>query len=1053
MNVSVVFKSILFSLALGLTSSLPAQNLSLYLNKFSTNEGLITNTNNNFVFKDSQGYVWVGSLDGLCRFDGKTSISFRPQENDSFSLPDPIIHSNFFEDSQTNIWFNTGSSLLFYDRQKESFKKVELKKGDTTFNYLQVFHFDKKDETLWLFGDKDQFIDKYPLIRLNTINPEIVKIIDYVEEYQFEGLKTYYLTQSQEHLVVIPQKSGWEIRTYKAGKPSLQKRYQDPLKRNCRLYSSYQESPEKIWLGTEAGLMQIDLRGEKILEPPSFNGDSIRKIRGIVPYDSTTLLIGTADKGIFLFDTKSGRYISQVYTIEGGFKDTFNKGIHSFYLDNCKTLWISTLSQGIFYSNLAKNRFTSHLQQNFGQKTSHNVRLLTQGPNGNIWVVTNKGIEILNSKGELLPDHPISHQAFETFKNKRIFYLFTDRQENVWVCTNSGLFVFHDDRPIFLEVTAKFPNPNDKKSPVFTYIQQLQSGQFLASTYGKGMIKVVQDSNGVFTYTPEYKDSHKGSSYTLLTETKNQNILVSKDRNELQFFNYRTGSLRLNQRISFKPLVTAIQEDTLRDCFWVGSSQGLFQLIRLEDSLRLEKVSLLPPKFESIKGILMDSLGTLWMSTNYGLLQYDPTGVSEKSENPYLKKPFRLFDETDGLQANEFNFWAYTQTKDQQFIFGGTNGITRFSPLHIPVYPVEAVPTITRVEINGETLKGRTRVKSIGGPNNPRDQLLLNTHERSFGFYFSAMDYGHPEACQFRYVLKNKHGKEINSGNENYVKYFDLEPGEYVFELFASNAEGDWNSQPYQLALKLVFHPHETLWFKLMLALIILASIYALYRNQIEHIRKRHLLTELENTILRVQMNPHFIFNSLNSIRNYILDQDVDTADDYLVELAILMRRVLEIADKPHISIAQEVELLTKYMELEALRFEKAFTYNFDIDPALDKNHSLLPTMILQPFVENSILHGFPGKGSERHISIEFLPVKGMEYLVCKVTDNGIGRKAAAKKSNKHTSKALTLTQKRLQLIKDQTGKETQLEIVDLYDTEDNPLGTQVMLAFPVINP
>lgn len=250
-----------------------------------------------------------------------------------------------------------------------------------------------------------------------------------------------------------------------------------------------------------------------------------------------------------------------------------------------------------------------------------------------------------------------------------------------------------------------------------------------------------------------------------------------------------------------------------------------------------------------------------------------------------------------------------------------------------------------------------------------------------------------------------------------------------------------------------------------------LGLIYTYYRYRIAQIRKeetfkrkeaeflqkeaeyKQLVAETETAVLRLQMNPHFIFNSMNSINSYILKKDVNTASDYLNRFARLMRMILKFAAKPLIAVSDEIELLELYLETEAMRFEKKFSYDFELKNDLDPDEFMIPTMILQPFVENAIWHGISGmQNGEGLIKICFWQEN--ESLFASVADNGIGRAASreiSQKAKTHESKALSITEHRLQLLEKKNGMEASFEVHDLLDPDQNPAGTKIVLQVPLL--
>lgn len=199
-------------------------------------------------------------------------------------------------------------------------------------------------------------------------------------------------------------------------------------------------------------------------------------------------------------------------------------------------------------------------------------------------------------------------------------------------------------------------------------------------------------------------------------------------------------------------------------------------------------------------------------------------------------------------------------------------------------------------------------------------------------------------------------------------------------------------------------------------------------------------------------MNPHFIFNSMNSISSYLLQKDIETANDYLGRFARLMRKILLVAEQPYLTLYEEIALLEQYMQAEAMRFEDKFQYTFDVSEGIDTDDILIPTMILQPFVENAIWHGIANKGKKGKITITFQQQE--DRLICAITDNGIGRKMASQnRAADHESKAISITQRRLELLANKPSVTFQpsLEIIDLKDNQNQPIGTKVLLQLPLI--
>lgn len=219
-----------------------------------------------------------------------------------------------------------------------------------------------------------------------------------------------------------------------------------------------------------------------------------------------------------------------------------------------------------------------------------------------------------------------------------------------------------------------------------------------------------------------------------------------------------------------------------------------------------------------------------------------------------------------------------------------------------------------------------------------------------------------------------------------------------------------------------------------------------------ENLILKQKATELEMQALRAQMNPHFIFNSLNSVTNFILKNEKALAAEYLLKFSKLIRMILENSEQPLISLNQELEALRLYMDLEALRFENKFYYQFSHDRELDINSIKVPPLLVQPFVENSIHHGLMRKKEPGYIRIHIH--ENDQKLLIQIEDNGVGRAAAAKQNNelsfKKNSLGMKLTKDRISLLNNQLVNDS-FELEDLEDSEGRACGTIVKISLPLI--
>ncbi|NJK85186.1 MAG: histidine kinase [Bacteroidales bacterium] len=287
------------------------------------------------------------------------------------------------------------------------------------------------------------------------------------------------------------------------------------------------------------------------------------------------------------------------------------------------------------------------------------------------------------------------------------------------------------------------------------------------------------------------------------------------------------------------------------------------------------------------------------------------------------------------------------------------------------------------------------------------------------------------------------------------ITFTNLPPGKYIFKVTACNENNLWNNQPASFTFQITPPLWQELWFKILAILVLIGFIWFIFSLRIRQIKTKNRIVreklEMEKNIIhleqeaaRLQMNPHFIFNSLNSIQGFISINDAVQAKNYLSKFAKLMRLILENSREEFIPLQNEVDILRNYLELEKLSASHSFDFLIGISEEIDASHIMIPPMMIQPFVENAIIHGVKKKEGKGRIQIHF-SLKGERVLLCEVTDDGVGRERSISANKTHKSTGIAVTRQRLEQYKIQTGVNTGIEIIDLKD----PCGTTVLLLLP----
>lgn len=224
-------------------------------------------------------------------------------------------------------------------------------------------------------------------------------------------------------------------------------------------------------------------------------------------------------------------------------------------------------------------------------------------------------------------------------------------------------------------------------------------------------------------------------------------------------------------------------------------------------------------------------------------------------------------------------------------------------------------------------------------------------------------------------------------------------------------------------------------------------------QTQQENFVLKQKASDLEMQVLRAQMNPHFIFNSLNSINRFILQNNKEQASEYLTKFSKLVRMILQNSQVSLISLESELESLSLYLDLEALRFDHRFQYKISIPKDIDVDVLKVPPLIIQPYTENAIWHGLMHKEDKGQLDIEV--TQGEDHLFFKIIDNGIGRKQAeamaSKSATKHKSMGLKITKERIDILQRSNGTESPVKIIDLENADGTAAGTEVIIKMPLI--
>lgn len=392
------------------------------------------------------------------------------------------------------------------------------------------------------------------------------------------------------------------------------------------------------------------------------------------------------------------------------------------------------------------------------------------------------------------------------------------------------------------------------------------------------------------------------------------------------------------------------------------------------------------------------------------------------------------FGEREGLS----NMLLYPRTlikSPQGTILIGSNSYYEIFPDRIKENIFSEPPFLTGFRVYNKPVVTEEAISGL-------KDINLKYNENFFTFDISSFNYNEAEDVQYAYMLEGFDKDWQYIGKQRKGSYTNVPGGNYVLRLKAGNSSGQWNEKGQRINIHIGRHFSDTWWFWSIIAFILASIIYLFYRRRINRINREARLrsdyeiklNELENSALRTQMNPHFIFNSLNTINSFISRNETVQAHQYISKFSKLIRYILDHSRQRQILLSDELEVLNLYIQIERIRFENKFEFQINIDENIDPSAVELPPLIIQPFVENAILHGLLPLSHNGLLQIK-IERKG-DILLCTVEDNGIGREnAKALKKNhlvKHKSHGIEITLKRIELFNKEHGKEETVLITDI---------------------
>ncbi len=1001
-----------------------------FLAHWDTNDGLSEQFVHT-ILQDQFGFIWVGTTNGLCRFDGQTFEVFHPNPVDSTALCGSDV-VRLHEDPHGRIWVGTeGGGISIFDYQKNGFTTLRKNQDDPIRGLTEdrVYHISTT-------ADHSEMLIGYRAIGSGRGGISI---------WSLEGD-----TIVEHALRDQPDYAGFVMKV-------------------TRLQQDV-TNPDIFWLGGRS-FFRWDRRQNTYEEFPLAKfRPNLASVCGILPETDSTLLVGNLFEGLWRFNTQKKAWSKLLHdrpvnsmkqTAEGEIWLLDNEGVGRWNREKEQLEYViyrsgpdSPFPEGIvlnsieligdfLWINTTQGLYCWHpIFQQFNNQTLN----LTDGRQAYLPQFTGT----LDSDYLILDQRTGLVQTTQDLQLIRTINMPGDTKPRkaiqmpsgeVWLGGESGVFrwrpgdtqiqSYRNDQLDEVQVWSMKYYP---ERPEELWIGTRHRGLFCLNTQSDALQQFVHDKNNPLSlchdrYLFEIELGPQGHLWVCTDKGISIIDPVSK-----QFIQHPVIEGRLGEYV-----VHAIEMDDQNN-MWIGTrDHGLFKY-QLKDQALKQYTTMDGLFYNGVNEMLFED-GHLWLCTRQGL------NVLQLPEEEMLR-----FNRNKGL------YEKYLYSSLLSHLPGGEVMLTyQFSPWFSTIKLDQLTTQFEPPEIAIETARVFNNSQTYSIPLVGQSTVTLSADENYFSIDYQGIHFLQSKSIQYEYQLEGYDDNWIQAGENKSAVYTNLPGGDYQFRVRARHNGGEWNT-PSRIGIFLATPWYKTWTFLVFCVASGLGLFWLFYRYRLRQTRReadfRRRLAETEMRALRSQMNPHFIFNGLNSIKNYIIQNDTEAGTLYVSRFARLIRKILNHSSEQMISLEDELSALKLYIWLESERLQHQFSVEYNIQLQSEVEELSVPPLLIQPFVENAIWHGLMPAEHQGKIVLEVLEADGLLNITIK--DNGIGRAAARQRQLDNQlnqrSLGLELSRSRLGQLKTLFDIDTSITIEDLPADRSKEFVTIVRIQLPLIH-
>jgi len=783
----------------------------LNVDHFTIEDGL-SQTSVSCLIQDSRGFLWIGTQDGLNKFDGYSFLNIKNEPSDTNTLSDNSINC-IYEDSDKNLWIGTNAGLNKYNVYTEKFTHYLFDQDD--LNSL------REDEVYDVYQDKSGYIwiktENY-LSRLNLSSNKFRHYEHYNDVFNFVPvIDKFSIFEDHKEQLWIGTKDGLN---YFDRKLEIFKRYRHNPKDNSSLSSNnvnavFEDSEHNLWIGTEDGLNKFNWESETFKRYLSSSNDLNYNIINDIYEDNDGNLWIATDNGLNKFDKKT-----ETFTVYNKFiydnKVVLTNSFTDIIQDRTGIIWAGSL-QGLIKieDNVKKFKLYNKAKDQTPLFLNNYVSSIFK-KNDIVWIGTwGAGLYLFNPKTQKSINYNTSNS---NIVNDHVHKIFEDEKGGIWIGTQNGLCFYNTKTKQFEEAGEAKVLSVFRNNRIFDI---LEFNNFLWVATKFGLHKISKDS--IYSYFHNTNDSTSLGAdlvYDILLD-KHENIWAATEGG-LNIIDLKQNEFRKYTRVKdnlSSDEILCLYEDTVNNYMWLGTSWGLNRFnIENEEIKAYTTKDGLPNNL--IYSILPDKHGNIWISTNKGISKFDP-----------LAETFCNFSVSDGLQDLEFNHGAAFKSDDGEMFFGGIAGYNSFFPDSI--IKSENTPNIEITSVEVSTEKATSKI-AIG----ENKQIELSHKNNLIAIEFAALDFKDPEKNTYAYKLEGVEDGWINLGNRRYATFSNLSPGKYTFRVKGSNSDSVWNNEGTELKIIVVTPIWQTKFAYALYIILFAGFIFWVFQYRTRSLRK-----------------------------------------------------------------------------------------------------------------------------------------------------------------------------------------------------------------------